>query len=53
MSASSGFSLKKLIFRMLMLGLMAVTVLYAKTIGIFLKVFVQELMRSPKKESAE
>jgi hypothetical protein len=41
--------MKKLILRLIILGFVAVTLLYAKTIGIFVKAFFAELMASPKK----
>ncbi len=48
--ASSGTSLKGWILRGLVVGAMAVTALYAKTIGLFLKVFFKELFAGSKPE---
>jgi hypothetical protein len=49
-SAPKGFSVQKTILRLLMLGALGLTIFYAKTIGVFLRVFVRELMATPKKE---
>jgi hypothetical protein len=44
--------MRKLILRMLILGAVGLTMVYAKTIGVFLKVFFKELMAGPKRAEA-
>jgi hypothetical protein len=47
---SAGFSLRKWILRALIAGFVAVSLVYAKTVGLFLKVFIKELFPRSKKE---
>lgn len=50
MRRTTGSSLKGWILRALLLGAVGVTVVYAKTIGLFLRVFIKELFAGSKPE---
>lgn len=47
---TTGFSMKKWILKLLFMGFVIVTMIYAKTIGIFVKVFVKELFSGGAKK---
>jgi hypothetical protein len=49
-SKASGFSFGKIVFWVVAMGLLAVVVVYGRTIALFTKFFVQELKAEFKKK---